>query len=381
MKLRSNNDNIGVQRLQALDVFRGITVFLMIVVNTQGSGAVPYRQLMHADWNGFTLTDLVFPSFLFAVGNALVFAINKGRGQPKSALLRRIVKRCVLIFLVGVALSWYTSMHFTADGIAFVGLANLRILAVLQRIALCYGLAALLAVFIRPAGLGVCSVVLLLVYWVLLYLGGTGGQPYGETTNLVRVIDLRVLGEAHMYREHGLLFDPEGLLSTLPATVNVIAGYLTGQFLLEKGRDPAVVLWLLIIGLVLLGVGWLWSLEFPINKKLWTGSFVLVTTGIDLLCIGVIFYWVEIRRWKSGVAFFTVLGKNPLFVYIFSNLLLIFLIWPVGADTIGIDWVNAVFFQRLMPGPLGSLLFALAFTLLCWVMAWWLDRKKIYLRL
>src|SRR5882762_8999821 len=102
----------GNQRLQALDVFRGITIFLMIIVNTQGSGAVPYRQLMHADWNGLTLTDLVFPSFLFAVGNALVFAINKGREQPKSALLRRIVKRCLLIFLVGVALSWYTSMHF-----------------------------------------------------------------------------------------------------------------------------------------------------------------------------------------------------------------------------------------------------------------------------
>jgi predicted acyltransferase len=272
-------------------------------------------------------------------------------------------------------------MHFTADGIAFVGWAHLRILAVLQRIALCYGLAALLAVYIRPAGLWVCSVILLLAYWILLYLGGTRGQPYGETTNLVRVIDLRVLGEAHMYREHGLLFDPEGLLSTLSATVNVIAGYLTGQFLLKKGRTPATVLLLLMVGLFLLGAGWLWSLRFPINKKLWTSSFVLVTTGIDLLCMAVLFYWVEIRRWSGGVHFFTVLGKNPLFVYIFSNLLLIFLIWPVGADTIGIDWINAVFFQRLAPGPLGSLLFALAFTLLCWVVAWWLDRKKIYLRL
>ena len=369
------------QRLQALDVFRGITIFLMIVVNTQGSGAVPYRQLMHADWNGFTLTDLVFPSFLFAVGNALVFAINKGRGQPKSQLLRRIAKRSVLIFWVGVALSWYTSMHFTADGIAFVGLAHLRILAVLQRIALCYGLAALLAVYIRPTGLWVCSVVLLLAYWMLLYLGGTGGQPYGETTNLVRVIDWRVLGEAHMYREHGLLFDPEGLLSTLPATVNVIAGYLTGQFLLEKGRVPGAVLGLSVAGLFLLGAGWLWSLEFPLNKKLWTSSFVLVTTGIDLSCMAVIFYLVEIRRWKRGVGFFTVLGKNPLFVYIFSNLLMIFLIWPVGTDTIGVDWINAVFFQRLAPGPLGCLLFALVFTLLCWGAAWWLDRKKIYLRL
>ncbi|HEY4287858.1 MAG TPA: heparan-alpha-glucosaminide N-acetyltransferase domain-containing protein [Puia sp.] len=378
MKLRSNDAG---QRLQSLDVFRGLTMFLMIIVNTQGSGAVPYRQLMHADWNGFTLTDLVFPSFLFAMGNALVFAISKGRGQPKSELLRRIVKRSLLIFLVGLALSWYTSMHFTADGIAFVGPAHLRILAVLQRLALCYGLAGLLAVYIRPGGLWVCAVVLLLVYWILLYLGGSGGQPYGETTNLVRLIDLRVLGTAHMYREHGLLFDPEGLLSTLPATVNVIAGYLTGQYLLKKGRDVAVVQWLSVVGVFVLGAGLLWSLQFPINKKLWTSSFVLVTTGIDLLCMAMLFYWVEMRQWKGGVSFFTVLGKNPLFVYIFSNLLLIFLIWPVGGDTIGVDWINAVIFQRLAPGPLGSLLFALAFALLCWVVAWWMDRKKIYLRL
>ncbi len=387
MTARLNTDGSSVtaitpasQRLQALDVFRGITVFGMIVVNTQGSGAIPYRQLMHADWNGFTMTDLVFPSFLFAVGNALVFAINKGRRQAKSLLLRQIAKRSLLIFLVGLALCWYTSMHFTADGIAFVGLTHLRILAVLQRISLCYGLAALLAVYVRPRGLWICSVILLLVYWILLYLGGTGGQPYGEATNLVRVIDLRVLGEAHMYREGGLLFDPEGLLSTLPATVNVIAGYLTGQYLLEKGRIPANVLLLLIVGLLLLGAGEIWSLRFPINKKLWTGSFVLVTTGIDLLCMTFLFYAVEIRRWRIGVFFFAVLGKNPLFVYIFSNLLLIFLIWPVG-NTIGIDWINGVFFQRLAPGPLGCLLFALAFTLLCWLVAWWLDRKKIYLRL
>ena len=388
MTARLHTDSSGVtaiapagQRLQALDVFRGITVFGMIVVNTQGSGAIPYRQLMHADWNGFTATDLVFPSFLFAVGNALVFAINKGRQQPKSILLRRVARRSLLIFLVGLVLCWYTSMHFTANGIAFVGLAHLRILAVLQRIALCYGLAAILAVYVRPRGLWICSATLLLAYWMLLYLGGTGGQPYGEATNVVRAIDMRILGAAHMYREQGLLFDPEGLLSTLPATVNVIAGYLTGLYLLEKGRTPAAVRLLLIIGLFLLGAGWLWSLQFPLNKKLWTSSFVLVTTGIDLVCMAVIFYSVEIRRWKMGVPFFTVLGKNPLFVYIFSNLLMIFLIWPVGANSIGIDWINAVFFQRLAPGPLGCLLFALVFTLVCWVVAWWLDRKKIYLRL
>ena len=208
-----------------------------------------------------------------------------------------------------------------------------------------------------------------------------GGQPFGETTNLVRAIDLRVLGEAHMYRERGVVFDPEGLLSTLPATVNVIAGYLTGKFLLEKGRLWGTVGILSVVGFFLCGAGCLWSLEFPINKKLWTSSFVMVTTGIDLAGMAVLYYGVEMRRWSFGVRFFTVLGKNPLVVYVLSNLLLIFLIWPVGTDSIGIDWINAVFFQRIAPGAPGCLLFALVYTLLCWVPAWWLDRRKIYLRL
>jgi predicted acyltransferase len=376
--MRSRSDD---QRLKSLDVFRGMTIFLMIIVNTQGSGAVPYRQLMHADWNGLTLTDLVFPSFLFAVGNAMVFALRKRGDRNTGELVLRVVKRSLLIFLVGVALCWYTTLHFTSSGIAFAGLDRLRILAVLQRIALCYLIAALLAIYIRRLGLWICAFVLLIGYWVALYFGGSAGDPYGESTNLVRVIDLRVLGEAHIYRERGVLFDPEGLLSTLPATVNVIAGYLAGKYLLEKGRVWGTVGVLSIVGFFLCGAGLLWGLEFPLNKKLWTSSFVLVTTGIDLLVMAGFYYMVELRRWRFGVGFFSVLGKNPLFVYVFANLLLVFLIWPVGAGSVGIDWVNSMVFQRIAPGPLGCLLFALVFTLICWVVAWWLDRKKIYLRL
>jgi predicted acyltransferase len=370
----------GNQRLQALDVFRGLTVFLMIVVNTQGSGAVPYQQLMHADWNGLTLTDVVFPSFLFAAGNALVFTIRKGMGDRR-ALLWRIVKRSVLIFVVGVALGWYATMHFTPGGVAFVDWGHLRILAVLQRIAICYLVAAVMAIYIPPLGLWICCVVFLIGYWLALYLGGAAGQPYAETTNLVRAIDWHVLGEAHMYRERGIVFDPEGLLSTVPATVNVIAGYLTGKFLLEKGRDWGTAGILSAVGFFLCGCGLLWSVEMPLNKKLWTSTFVFVTTGIDLLVMAMLFYFLELRRWRFGVHFFTVLGKNPLVIYIFSNLLLVFLIWPVGDGTIAIDWINTRFFQWVAPGPLGCLLFALCFALFCWVVAWWLDRRKLYLRL
>jgi predicted acyltransferase len=151
--------------------------------------------------------------------------------------------------------------------------------------------------------------------------------------------------------------------------------------LLEKGRVWGTAGILTIAGLFLCGTGCLWSLALPLNKKLWTPSFVLVTTGIDLIGMAVLYYGIEIKHWKPGVAFFTVLGKNPLVVYILSNLLLILLIWPVPPDSIGIDWINAIFFQRVAPGPLGCLLFAVFFTLCCWVVAWWLDRRKIYLRL
>ena len=371
----------NAQRFTTLDVFRGMTIFAMIIVNTQGGGAVPYHQLMHADWNGCTFTDLVFPSFLFAVGNALPFAAKKWEGYPNDFALRKIFNRTILLFLVGFALSWYTTLYFISGGIAFAPLVDMRLLAVLQRIALCYGLAALLTRYIQPYGLLIVSSVILLGYWSLLYYGGEVGDPYGKTGNLVRAIDLRVIGARHMYRERGFVFDPEGLLSTLPATVNVIAGYLAGVFIQKSGRTTCTAGRLFVSGIALLLVALLWNQVFPFNKKLWTSSFVLQTTGIDLLLLAALYYAIEILQWKRGTDFFSVFGRNPLFIYILSNLFLVILIWPMNNGQIWIDWIGTKFFQQIAPGPLGCLLFAVSFTLLCWTAGWGLDRKKIYIRL
>ena len=361
------------ERLLVLDVFRGMTIFLMIVVNTQGSGAVPYAQLMHADWNGCTLTDLVFPSFLFAVGNAMVFALAPKAGRTRGDLVFKILKRSLLIFGIGYLLTWYPFIY-TAWG-------ETRILAVLQRIALAYGFAAFAILYFSDRVLVLLGVLLLLGYWGLLYCGGDQGAPYSLLGNAVRKLDLRILGERHMYREKGVVFDPEGILSTLPSIVNVLAGYLAGKWILLKGRSLGTVTGLLLAGVVLTGAGLLWSGWFPLNKKLWTSSYVCLTTGLDLLFLGLLFYLIELRSWRAGTYFFSVFGRNPLLIYIFSTLIGVLLIWKVSKDQVFIDWVNEVLFQRIAPGPAGCLLFSVGFTMVCWAVGWILDRKKIFIRL
>ena len=365
------------QRFVTLDVFRGMTVFLMIIVNTQGSGAEPYHQLMHAEWNGFTVTDLVFPSFLFAVGNAMPFAMRKWEGLRDSQVIYTILKRSVLIFLVGYLLSWYSTMHWTDGQLQFAPILHTRIMAVLQRIALCYLSAALLTHYFSNRTVVILSIVILLGYWVLLF----GYGPMTIENNLVRKIDLAVIGEQHMYRERGIIFDPEGLLSTLPAITNVTAGYLCGRFIQKQGKTASVVVRLLWAGGVFILIAAAWNLLLPFNKKLWTSSYVTLTIGIDVLSVGLLFYIVEIKN-RSGIArFFSPMGKNPLFIYVLSNLLLFVLILPLTSNKIFIEWINAVLFQKVAPGPFGAFLFSLCFTLILWLVAFIMDKRKLYVRL
>lgn len=266
-------------------------------------------------------------------------------------------------------------------------------MAVLQRIALAYLIAALLV-----RGLGgnealperrgasdrwvlVVSVALLLGYWLLLELLGVREQVYTVEGNAVRRIDLLILGPRHMYRERGIAFDPEGLLSTLPAVVNVLAGYLAGRWIVRKGASYETVAGLLVTGALLVGLGLVWNGWMPLNKKLWTSSYVVYASGIDLMVLGVLCYLVEVRGWKRGTVFFSIFGKNPLFIYILSSLMGIFLVMRVRSGELFIDWINRVLFQRVAPGPMGALLFALAYTFICWCVGWILDKKKIYIRL
>lgn len=368
-------------RLVSLDVFRGLTILLMIVVNSPGAGAEPWAPLLHAEWHGLTLTDLVFPSFLFAVGNAIPFATSKWHDLTLQKRVLKIFTRAALIFLVGYLLNWYTSMHWNEAGqLQFKALSQLRVMGVLQRIGLCYLFAAMLAEFLSSRHLVWLSILMLLGYWALLFFLGDPVHPYAPEDNAIIRLDRIIFPEQMLYRERGIVFDPEGILSTIPSIVNVLAGTLLGRWILEGRPVTETITRIMVYGSLLLLAGTCWSWIFPINKKLWTSSFVLCTVGIDLLVMGLLLYVHKVKNRQTGVYFFSVFGRNPLFIYVLSNLILFFFILPVGKIDLH-TWVNQVFFQRWFAGPMGSLLFATSIGLLCWFFGWLLDRKKIYIRL
>ncbi len=371
-------------RFLSLDVFRGMTVCFMIIVNTPGSGSDSFGPLNHAQWNGFTPTDLVFPSFLFVVGNAMSFAMQKYHALGTGAVLTKVAKRTALIFLLGYLMYWFPFFKLspTGDVLPFP-FSDTRVWGVLQRIAVCYGIASLLVYFFSFRTVAVLSVLFLVGYWGLLLIFGDTLNPLTPTGNAVLRLDRFMLGEAHLYHSHGLIFDPEGLLSTLPAIVNVIIGYYAGKFVQHKGKGYESIAKLLLTGALFLFIAYAWDLVFPINKKLWTSSFVLLTTGLDLLIMGALIYAIEVREWtwNNWTRFFVIPGKNPLFIYLLSEVLAIILyMLPVRPGISAFDAINTALFQSVAPGPIGSLLFALCFMLLCWAAGWWLDRRRIYIR-
>jgi len=302
------------QRFLALDVFRGMTICFMIIVNTPGSGAIPFSPLEHAEWHGFTPTDLVFPSFLFAVGNAMSFSQGKYKQISDNAFLFKVLKRSALIFLLGYLMYWFPFFRLDASGhIIGAPIANTRIMGVLQRIALAYFFASLIIHYFKRNFIIAISITLLILYWVLLLLFGDHTQPYSMVGNAGIYLDKYLMGSRHMYHGEGVAFDPEGWLSTMTSIVNVIIGYFAGKYIQDKGKNYETISKLMLSGMLLIFIALWWNMFFPINKKLWTSSFVLLTCGIDLLLISALVYILEIRigapqKWSK---FFVVFGKNP----------------------------------------------------------------------
>lgn len=371
------------QRFLSLDVFRGMTIFLMIIVNTPGEGARPFAPLLHAEWLGFTITDLVFPSFLFAVGNAMSFSIKKFENDNKAFLLK-VLKRTAIIFLIGYLMYWFPFFHINDDGSwAFNPMSHTRIMGVLQRIALCYGIGALIVRYFSEKQAIIISGILLFGYWALLYIFGESGQELSKMGNAGTLLDRWFLGDDHLYHgDGGDPFDPEGLLSTLPSIVNVVFGYLAGTFIQRTGKTFETVAKLLMIGVLMLWASLIWDSFFPISKKLWTSSFVLHTVALDLLILSCLIYVIEMKGWQRGIYFFNVFGKNPLFIYLLSEVLYIIMrMIPVTPEYDLFEWIGVEVFQTVVPGPIGSLLFAIAFTLVCWLVGYWMDKKKIYIRI
>jgi predicted acyltransferase len=373
----------NANRFLSLDVFRGMTICFMIIVNTPGSGAAPFAPLEHAAWFGFTPTDLVFPSFLFAVGNAMSFAMKKFDGLSDSAFFFKVLKRTALIFLFGYLMSWFPFVQHTAAGWSLSPISHTRILGVLQRIAICYFFASLMIRFISSkTAIIITSILLLFGYWVLLLVFGDHTQPYGMLTNAGTYLDKWAMGDFHLYHGEGVAFDPEGILSNLPAIVNVICGYYAGKFIQEKGKSYETISKLMLFGALFIFLALCWNMSFPISKKLWSSPFTLLTVGIDLMLISALIYVVEILQWNKGnwTAFFTTVGKNPLPVYLFSELFVVILFMISIGKTSFYGWINEVLFQVIAPGAIGSLLFAICYMLICWCFGKILDKNKIYLR-
>lgn len=365
------------QRSQAIDVLRGLTVALMIMVNMPGTPATTYAPFLHAEWHGLTLTDLVFPTFMFVVGTALSFTLEKYEGMGEAAVLKKIFTRTALIFLCGFLMYWYPFFSTEGGSLTVLPLSDTRIFGVLQRIALGYCAGSLILHYWKEKGAIVFAVVALLGYWALMYWFG----DYTLAGNAQRKLDLLVLGEAHMYHGEGIAFDPEGILSTLPSIVNVLAGYFAGRLVRRLGASYETIAKLTMSAAVLAVLALCWSSVFPLNKKLWTSSYTLITIAIDLFTLSLLLYVIDMLGKRGWTYFFEVFGRNTLFIYLFSEVVATtFFLLKIG-DLNVFDWVYLNLFRPWAGAYNGTLLWAVVYMLGCWSVGYVLDRKKIYIKL
>ncbi|MCX4026026.1 DUF1624 domain-containing protein [Endozoicomonas sp. SM1973] len=376
-------ENNNSQRWYAIDAFRGITIAFMILVNTPGSWSYVYAPLKHADWHGCTPTDLVFPCFLFIVGISIYYSFKKKNNQQ--AIYYKILKRTAIIFSIGLLLHGFP--YFNKN------LADLRIMGVLQRIALVYCFSALLIQWLKPRQLVIAILIILIGYWLILWGFGSNTPyymtaPYSLTGNIVREFDLWLLGANHMWQINGVPFDPEGILSTLPAISTCLIGYLTAYMINEKSlTKPQACYYLLSSGILLSLSGLLWNSYFPINKYLWTSSYVLFTTGIAQVILVLFIIVVDIKAWLKPVRPLLIFGANPLLSYILADLwvrVLLFVI-QIKDDQSQIVSDGYQAFYQIVFVPLagnwnGSLLFACFHVLAVWAIMLVFYKKQIFFK-
>lgn len=382
-------------RYPSLDIFRGATVCLMILVNNPGSWAHIYPPLAHASWHGLTPTDLVFPFFLFAVGNAMAFVMPRLKEGGDAAFWKKVIKRTLIIFGIGIFLNWYPFVRWhegALEPITWVNPHNsdrgVRILGVLQRIAICYFFASIIIYYLKPKMAYFTAMLLLVAYWGICLLGNPV-DPYSLNGWWGTIVDKAILHIPHMYKGEGIPFDPEGILSSIPAIVEVVLGYFTGVYIKSNANNSVpnalykTLTGLFIAGVALLITGYCWDMVFPINKKIWTSSFTVYTSGLALVTLATIIYFVEIKQFKGfPTRFFEVFGKNALFIFALSAFL------PKTAALFksedGITFWNYLYKKIFIyiPGDprLGSLIYAICVIIFMWAICWWLDKKKIYIK-
>ncbi len=373
----SSTTSPRTERLVSLDVFRGITIAGMVLVNNPGTWQHLYWPLGHASWHGWTPTDLVFPFFLFIVGVSIALALGGRVGTTGSRreLYLKIVRRTLIIFALGLFLNAFPFFDFSET----------RIPGVLQRIAVCYLLASVVFLNSKVKTQVVIVAFLLLGYWLLLALVPAPGFAAGDLTkegSLPSFVDRIVFGK-HVWAQ-AKVYDPEGLLSTLPALGTTLIGVLAGTWLRTQKSAHEKVAGLFVAGVVCLSVGWAWNSFFPINKALWTSSYVLFTGGLALQFLAFCFWLIDIKGYRSWAKPFEIFGVNAIALYVGAGLMaeLLGVIRVSGAN--GSISLKAWVFENLFApwaSPINaSLAFAIAFVLVWLGLMWLLYRRKIFIK-
>jgi len=355
-----------------------MTIALMIIVNNPGSWSHVYPPLLHAKWHGCTPTDLVFPFFLFLVGASMRFAFVKWHYFPSKKFYKHIFWRTFSIFMAGIILNAFPFIRQGWDW------SDFRIMGVLQRIALAYGFSAIMIIRFDFKQLIQVLSAILLFYWALLFIGARQA-PFDLETNFARTIDILILGETHLYNGFGVHFDPEGLLSTIPSIGTVIIGYLMGGMLHTTKNFTDCAKRMSVFGFALIIIGYSWGFIFPMNKPLWTSSYVLFTGGISAVFLAVLTYLLDIKNWKKPFWVFEVFGTNSIFLFILSGIWAKTIIYIKrdldGEMTSAYHYLYKTIFVPIAGDLNGSLLFALSHVLGFWLILFWMYRKKIQIKL
>lgn len=369
--IRQNN------RLISLDFFRGLTIAGMILVNNPGSWKYIYAPFKHAEWHGWTYTDTIFPFFLFIVGVSITFALSKRLEitQSRSLVYKKIISRTLIIFGIGLFLNTFPFFH----------LSSIRIMGVLQRIALCYLFASIIFINTSKRGQFAWAIALLMVYWVFMALFAVpevGAGSYVKNENFAAYIDRFILS-GHMWSQ-SKTWDPEGLFSTLPAISTTLFGVLTGYLLKSKLSAKKKIRNMIGWGIVGIVIGYIWSLWLPINKSLWTSSYSVLMAGLALIVLAFCYFIIDVKGYKKVALPCVIFGMNAIAMFVLSIFIAKFLsIIKIITDdgTVSLQsFIYTNFFQSIFGNYLGSFLFAIIFILLLYIVALVLYKNKIFIK-